>query len=347
MRRAELILIAVLLATSSAGGAVAQSIDAGASILFFPLVVVDSEHDTVIRLANRSTRVSFARCEYSPAGGGSGGEATTFTLLLQSRQPTQWQASRGRAVDPSDLPCEESVNDCPGAGLDPGGIPPLPEGFRGDLLCVQVDRSHAPTPGNALRGSATLSDTSGDTANYEGIGLRGLAQNDGDDVLCLGGAVGEDCPRGPEYAACPASWLIGLRADGTPQQSGAGAPTIRNTLAVTTCSRRSGGGGATLNLFVTNEFEQRLSASTVVQRNEEIPLADFPILQRDVLGSDFAQLRVRPAGPPSGGVVIVALSDRADAAGNTAGGAEAVLPYPEGAHDQTDRIVLSTSEGEE
>jgi hypothetical protein len=289
-------------------------------------------------LVNRSTRVTYARCEYRPDG--EGGAAVAFDLTLLLGQPTQWSVSRGRPVDPDDPPCERGNVDCAGAGFDPGRIPPLPEGFSGDLVCVQVDRSRAPTPGNALRGSATVSTADGDIAGYEGIGLRGLAQNDADEVLCLGGGVGEDCPRGPEYAACPQSWLLGLRADGTPQGSGDGAPTIRNTLAVTSCSRGSGADAALLMLAMTNEFEQRLTASTSVARREAIPLAEFPIFQREVVGTDFMQVRIRPSTTESAGVVLVALTDRSAGDQSPAGGAEAMVPYPEGAREASDRIVL-------
>ena len=95
----------------------------------------------------------------------------------------------------------------------------MPEGFRGTLDCVQLDRGGAPTSGNALRGIATLIGADGDVAKYEAVGIPGAPANDADGILCLGGEAGEDCPRGAEYGACPLTWLLGTRAEDVAQAS--------------------------------------------------------------------------------------------------------------------------------
>ena len=199
-----------------ARGAAQYIAGAGASLQFFPLVVVDGAHDTMIQLANGSPQRIFVRCSYTPGGAGGVNAAVNFDLVLVSRQPTHWVASAGRLADPNDQPCGAETVECDGAGLDPGRIPPLPDGFEGDLLCVQVDRSGASMSGNALRGFATLVDTvGGDVAKYPGVGLTGNQYNDADATLCLGGPEQPDtCPRGAEYAACPEAWILERRGRG-------------------------------------------------------------------------------------------------------------------------------------
>lgn len=315
---------------------------AGASLQFFPLVVVDGAHDTLIQLANGSPQRIFVRCTYTPGGAGGVNAAVNFDLVLVSRQPTHWVASAGRLADPNDQPCgRETTVECDGAGLDPGAIPPLSDGFEGDLLCVQIDRSGAPMSGNALRGFATLVDTvGGDVAKYPGVGLTGNRYNDANQTLCLGGQEQPDtCPRGAEYAACPEAWMLEHRAEGAAPGAAPGTPGERTRLAIVTCSRRGGSGAATVQLQVFNELEQRFSASVPVQRWAEIALADNAIFSRDVLGTDFAQTVVRSSmGSP--GIIVVALGDRRAADGGTAGGSIAVVPHAVGAHADQDRIVL-------
>jgi hypothetical protein len=334
------LIVALALAAPLAAdrGAAQVAGGAGASLLFFPLVVADGEHDTVIQLANRSTRRLFARCLYAAEGEG-GQTVQSFDIVLVSRQSTHWVASRGRPLDPLDPVCERFHGDCDGAGLDPGRVPELPAGFRGDLVCVQLDRSGAPTSGNALRGTATLIGADGDLAKYEAVGLAGKPGNDADSVLCLGGEASESCPRGAEYAACPETWLLGSRAEGVPHGSAPGSPTHRHTVVVATCARRSGGGGAIVQVAVVNEFEQRLTTSFTVQRWKEVALVD-PIFGHEVLGSDFMQTRLHAVESGGSGIVVMALSRHVDDGGAAAGGAVAAVPHAEGARMTQDRIVL-------
>src|SRR5262245_10542344 len=331
--------VAALLTTGR--GAAQITTDAGAALLFLPIVVADGERDTLIQLTNRSTRLAFARCVYTAGSEGGGNDSLSFDLVLVARQSTHWVASRGRAVDPTDARCERlKSSECDGAGFDPGRIPELPAGFRGDLVCVQLDRSGAPTSGNALRGSATLISAGGDVAKYEAVGLRGAPGNDADSVLCLGGAASETCPRGAEYAACPGSWLLPVRAEGAPHDPASGSPTQQNTLFIATCARRSGSGGTVVQVANVNEFEQRFTTSFTVQRWKEYPLTD-PIFTREVLGTEFMQMSLRAVEDRGSGVVVIALSSQVDGEGGAAGGAVAAVPYAVGARGTQDRIVLA------
>jgi len=344
-RRLAVLFVWLVIAVSLAPnrGAAQLVVGAGASTQFFPFVAADAAHDTMIQLVNGSTQRIFVRCTYTPGDSGGVQAAINFDLVLTRRQPTHWIASTGRVSDPSDMPCDRETPTCDGAGIDPGRIPPLPEGFTGDLLCVQIDRSGAPMSGNALRGMATLVDrASGDVATYAAIGLAGNSFNDGDNTLCLGGtALSISCPRGAEYAACPQTWLLAGRAEGAAPGAMVPAPGARTRLVIATCSRRAGTGGATAQIEVINEVEQRFTASAPVQRWAEIALADNPIFGRDVLGTDFVQIRVRAAQASGSGIVVVALSDRATADGASAGGAIAAVPVGMGARAERDRIVFA------
>jgi len=308
----------------------------GASVQFFPLVAADAGRDTLIQLANGSPQRIFVRCVYTPGGLGGQNAAVDFHLVLDKFQPTHWLASTGREVNPDDEPCDREMPACDGAGLDPGRIPPLPEDFAGDLICIQVDRSDAPVSGNALRGVATLVDTaSGDIAKYPSVGLRGAPVNDADETLCLGGEASAECPRGAEYAGCPLSWSLLHRAEG-------GAPDrlqAHTKLVIATCSRRAGTGAGVAQILIFNEFEQRLSTSFSVQRWTEVALADNPIFDRDVHGSDFLQTRLRPSAA-SPGFVVIGFTSLASSDGAETGGSAGAVPHMQGVAPG-DRIVLA------
>ena len=55
-----------------------------------------------------------------------------------------------------------------------------------------------------------------DVAKYNAIGVIGNENNDGDNVLCLGGEPSEECPNGAEYDACPQVWIANHFAEGAP-----------------------------------------------------------------------------------------------------------------------------------
>lgn len=190
------ILGAVALAVvMSAGAAWADtSTERPGSILMLPKIVADGTRDTLIEVSNTSNTLVFAHCYYingAPANPDLPPGPTNpplwqeidFFLFLTRQQPTVWQVSTGRDVNPFDqLP-----------GFDPGLIPPTVPGFQGELVCVQVDGSGAPVGGNALTGSATLLGPGADSSKYNAIAVAGIDVND-DSQLNLDDA---------EYSACP------------------------------------------------------------------------------------------------------------------------------------------------
>ena len=152
----------------------------GASILAFPKVLANGDADTLIQIANTSNSMVHARCFYvnaapNPFTGAPLWQVTDFTIWLTKQQPTHWQVSTGRFVDPTD---QCIVNGqiqpwlCANAGIDPGAVPPVPDNFEGELKCVEVDVSDSPIGGNHLKGEATIK-IGEDVSKYNAIGIRG------------------------------------------------------------------------------------------------------------------------------------------------------------------------------
>src|SRR4029450_122282 len=169
-----------LLAASTAQGLVTT--ERGASILPFPKVLADGTSGTTIPLTTISNNMVHARCFYVDAQldffGQPIWQVTDFNIWLTKQQPTHWQVSTGRFINPNDSCIENGKigpsEECADAGLDPGAVPPTTEGFIGELKCVEVDVADNPIGGNHLKGEATIK-TAGDASKYKPIGLPGHA----------------------------------------------------------------------------------------------------------------------------------------------------------------------------
>lgn len=218
------IAVALGLMASSAGALVTT--ERGASILAFPKILADGSADTIIQITNISNNMVHAHCFYVNAQEDSFGnplwQITDFTIWLTKQQPTHWQVSEGRFVNPSDntlciqngqyYPSEQ----CDGAGIDPGAIPPVPTDFVGELKCVEVDVAGNPIGGNHLKGEATIITSDSDVSKYNAVGIQGtdLAGETGNELLLNqpNDADGGD-PVG-QYNACPNVLLLNHLADG-------------------------------------------------------------------------------------------------------------------------------------
>jgi hypothetical protein len=191
----------------AAGVANAQgfSTERPGSILIFPKVVNAGGQDTNIQISNTSNSPARAHCFYTNGASYNGEpvwQVTDFDLALTRQQPTVWSAADGRPVNPQDSQ----------RGLDPGLIPPVPDGFTGSLLCVRVDVGGAPYGGNDLIGTATIGVIEGPTpsaTNVEGqYNAVAIAACNGNAGVCgaTGGPVTNDNVLkldNVEYAACP------------------------------------------------------------------------------------------------------------------------------------------------
>jgi hypothetical protein len=320
------------------------STEQNASILFFPKVIADGTWDTVIQLASSSGAEVAAHCFYvgfghdAPACG-----QKDFTLRLTRQQPTHWLVSSGRPIDVTDPGCNSAVFDCNGAGFDPGDVPSAPPGFRGELLCVEVDSSGAPVSENHLSGGATLEDlTSGTVAKYNAVGATGSDANDGDGVLCLGGSASATCPNGAEFSACPQTWMFSHLADGAEDPIVGPGSEVTTSIVIVPCAQNlvtKIPAQVTAQFLITNEFEETLTASTTVTCWGDFGLSSInAVFQRGLLGSDYAQTRIRP-GAGSGGFIVVAQQFRS-AGPDSAQAATLLNLHVEGARTQPDVIVI-------
>jgi hypothetical protein len=205
----------------AAGAHAAVTTERGASILTFPKVLASNGSDTIIQITNISNNMVHAFCFYVNAApdffGRPQWQVTDFHIWLTKQQPTHWQVSTGRFVNPTDScivngQIVPSIS-CAGAGIDPGAIPPVPDNFVGELKCIEVDVAGNPIGGNHLKGEVTIK-TSGDVSKYNAIGIQGtdLAGETGNELL-LNQPLDVEDPIG-QYDACPAVLLLNHFAEG-------------------------------------------------------------------------------------------------------------------------------------
>jgi len=337
----------------------------GASILVFPKVIASSAQgvDTVIQITNIANNMVHARCFYVDAQLPEGctiqndtvgctplWSETDFEIWLTRQQPTHWLVSAGRPVDPTDSFQQPPTN---GAGLDPGSVPPTPQGFTGELKCVQVMADGTPIGANSLKGEATLVTVSGantgDVSKYNAIGIQGTEA-----AAATCGDPTQDCflqlnnPRGTtdgEYNACPATLVLNHLADGANDPITGQPATTQLTLVP--CSENfqtQTPSSVVVQFLVYNEFENRFSTSTTVTCWANIYLTDIDspnnpnlsVFSSNILGSTVAQTRMNPADPTdgtfNGAVIGVAETYRAGGAGYAARTAQAI-------HTEGDRFT--------
>jgi hypothetical protein len=340
--------------------AAAVSSDHPAAILTFPQVVVDVANgvDTFLQLgnadrsqpvdlkcfledANRHCSDSGEVCADSTSCLPSGicqqdWQVDEFTLRLTAGQPFGWQASMGAAT----LPLAANL----------GSIPPVSETpFRGELRCVVVDATGAPTDRNVLQGTATVerfqagSPPQVDAARYNPIGLQALAgANNGDNELVLGGP-------NAEYEGCPDTILMNTVFDFAVEPVTHSAEVITDLILVP-CggdlfTADPAAGGVVVQFFVYNEFEQHFSTSRpfTVRQDGQISLIDTNDPSRSIFSAGVAstlsgQVRIESLG---GGVVGVAV-ERHQALGQPAGtsASAAFNLHSQGGSSNTDVLAI-------
>ena len=278
--------------------------DTSGSIMVYPKVVYSEEgRDTVIQLSNTSNNVVYAWCFYIDARESFGRplwRVTDFRIVLTKQQPTHWVVSQGRQVNNGDN-FSDPVED--GAGLDPGAIPPVQDGFQGELKCVQTDASGTPFGGNNLKGEAVLISDEGDVAKYNALAVTAnpdLASDGDPEELLLNNTRFND----GEYNSCADTIMIDHYADGAsagcePQicdegdfcsvttgvacEEDSDCPStcpIRPYLTVVPCQQDFENlipEQVTVQFLVVNEFENIFSTSTTVDCWLMTRLADIDI----------------------------------------------------------------------
>jgi hypothetical protein len=350
------------------GGAQAQvTTERSASILVFPRVISDGTRDTIIQITNTSNSMVHAHCFYvngaltfpelppDPILNPPRWVEIDFDIWLTKQQPTHWVVSRGRLVDATDPPCgssavkvvkstagligeiPEGFNNCDGAGIDPGRVPPVEEFFTGELKCIEVDQTGHPVSGNHLKGEATEvirnvcdpedgeceidgedcdSNDDCDLGNFDvakanALGIIGNENNDGDGVLCLGGEPSDECPEGAEYDACPETWIANHFADGAfyPTRNDEDAAFVETTWTFVPCTQNFETQDletVRINVLIWNEFENVFSFGFPITCWDEIELDELntTVFDFDVLGTAFAQSRLQSAGQTRSGFLM-------------------------------------------
>lgn len=326
-----------LIVAAAAQGQTRSGSDRPGSILMFPKVVRSGARDTIVQITNTGNTLNFVHCFYLEGPRSSAPNATCqavdFELMLTRQQPTQWRVSTGRRVDPSD------PFGAPQAGFDPGLIPPVPPGFEGGLVCVEVDNNGDPLGQNRLKGEATILDNeSGDVSKYNGFAL---AKSDGntDRDLTLDGT---------EYESCASTLYLNFSPRGSldPVIEALGNAVfdsfVATNLTLLPCDLDFRNGvrtNGTVSFVVRDEFESPFSGSFPFQCWTSVDLGTgglsqfrSTLLPGGAIGTIFAQAILNPTGP----VVAVAESSHQDAAGVT--GAAAANVHVVGSAPATIRL---------
>lgn len=350
-------LMAAALVVSVAGAAQAQvTTELSASILVFPKIVSNGTRDTIIQISNTSNGLVYAHCFYVngaltfpdlPPGPLNPPLWTEvdFELELTKQQPTHWVVSQGRLYNPFADPCTNNppFYACNDAGLFVGEsrVPPVVEDFMGELKCIEVDAPQGhPVSGNHLKGEATMVDLDhcvadvctisgaacvvnedcpwpGMVGKYNALGFEGNNNNNGDNVLCLGGDVDPDvgCPTGAEYDACPQYWVANHFAEGAPEPVNTAfdvTPTSRVDTAWTfvPCTENfetQAPETVTVAMQIFNEYEQVFSASLTFTCWAELTLGDInpTAFDYNTLGTSLAQTRLRSSAGTASGFLMV------------------------------------------
>lgn len=337
--------LGVLLALAAKSGA-QPTIDSSASILFMPLVAGDANQDTLIQINNTGNSAVFAECFFVA---GDSCIETNFVLSLKARQPTHWVASRGRPTNADDPACSPANFDCDGAGLDPGvpTVPPVPDGFRGFLVCVETLDGHVPSPGNHLAGEATIVEkATGALTQYTAVGLAGQESSDGNATLCLGGQGSTTaCPNGAEYDGCPDTWIVNFLPDGAADPIVGGTSSVNTHLVILPCARNFDTGevaGSVIQYLWFSEHASRASTSGSVGCWADLQISHIDThdgthsaLSAEALGNGGAQIRLR--APGAGIIVLPYEIHHSDAHGDATVVTNA---HAEGMRTQPDLLVL-------
>ena len=326
--RAAVVCAAALLLAPSVGAQVTT--DRGASILIFPKVIADASADTTLQVTNLSDNNVNVQCAYVD-GTSDSWQSTSFALALESQRPVHWTAARGRTAGPGEPPLD---------------IPAAPASFRGELLCVQVDGTGAPFGGNELAGQATISQlASAGVSAYTAFGLRGSGLNDGDEFLCIGDAPSDNCFLGVgEYEGCPDEWILSVPAEGTNEAQLSPGSRLSSRMTVVPCSQNLRDGApslVTIEITVFNELGQQFSGGVSVSCWADLSLSEVggQIFDRDMLGTDYAEARLRPADG-SGGFMLLAETTRATGDAVVIASSTSVNPHHRGVSAASDVIVL-------
>jgi len=275
---------------ASAGTPPAQKLPS--ALLVFPFIESQGNRDTRIEILNLSGSSQNLECFYVD---GFSCNEVGFIVSLTPYQPVAWLASTGFS----------------------SGISAVPPFFGdGELKCVVVPTEAQVDFHNTVQGRATVFGTDGTTVSLGAVGFRRLSDGDFTGTVSLDGST---------YAQCPDKLHFDVIAD---------QPTSTSDLILVPCSEDLVLQKPTtirLTFNIINEFEEVFSAASTVTCFGRTTLGSITSqLQRGALGSDTAQLIVRPSNGPLLGLVIDTVPG-AETTGNEPsfeGGRSATLNFP-------------------
>jgi hypothetical protein len=317
------------LALAAAGVARADiSTERPGSILIFPKVIADGTRDTIIQITNTRSMLVHARCFYVDGSTDINTrqprwQESDFAIWLTRQQPTHWQVSLGRSINPLDN-APGSTNFPLGAGLDPGQVPPVTSGFTGYLLCAEVDSGDVPMANNALKGEATVRNSlTGDVTKYNALAIQGIDPDTDPDQngLSLDNA---------EYNGCPAALRYNLigegLADPVVEDLGEAGSVVRNFVTLIPCESDFENlvpETVPIELIVFDEFEQRVSRtgiSVTCWERQALGLPPFVgVVDDPLLGGIYRTVNLRAL--TQGGLLGVYDNVVTDGVGNSASAA--------------------------
>ncbi len=294
------IMLGAMLAAGTVSAQERFTTESPGSILIFPKVINTNGRQTVIQITNTTNMPRFAHCFYINGQIYAGQQlctVTDFEISLTRQQPTSWAAGVGRSINPMDAQ----------DGIDPGAVPPVPPGFTGALICVEVNSGGDPTDSNPFKGEATTGEevvNAGvephNASKYNAVAVEAVSgANNGDNVLELDNT---------EYAACPTGGLLNFAAESGPDLvftlAGNDPSVVSTTLAVVPCSidlQNLIPATTLLNFETRNEFEGARSALVPVTCWGALNLDDAEFLGTMTpagLGSlfGFSQITGSPLG---------------------------------------------------
>jgi hypothetical protein len=228
------------------------STERAGSILIWPKVIWDGSRDTVIQISNTGNVAVAVHCFY--VDGSQGCSETDFDIFLTRQQPTGWVVSSGRPFSQG--------------GLAPGLIPPVPQGFVGELKCIEYDTAlSGPMPSNWLTGEATLVDRAGDVSQYNALSFQGNPSNQvglADPSVDLPLDMTPTNPGG-FYSACPAVLLFDHFVEGATDI--VDGLKLSTELTLVPCQENLENqipSSRTVDFVIFDEFENQFSTSVTI-----------------------------------------------------------------------------------
>ena len=273
--RSVALAVGVVTGLAAGAGAEAPPQRLPSAVLVYPLIQVEgggATVDTRVELVNLTGRPVDMKCIYVPAQTCSG---LDFHVRLTPNQPLSWLASRGVFNNTSFT-----------------AVPPFSS--KGELKCIVQPDEQGLDRHNAIQGRAAVFGADGQTIGYSAVGFLRLVDGPLENLISLDGVTYSQCPDEQHFVF----------------QSSTGTATTDSEIVIAPCSEdleNLGSPPTTVQFEIINEFEQHLSASTIVTCYARRTLRQISqSFTRATLGSETGHLIVKGVQTP----VLAMLVDR-------------------------------------